>query len=92
VRRLKGSLKTIQPLIEHKVALLNERRGLESFVALMRPNQKVFPIGRTLRIRRILGMFTSVNADRPVRRLSPQYSRLPRIAVTRASGSVQGGI
>jgi hypothetical protein len=46
VRRLKGSLKTIQPLIEHKVALLNERGALERFVASMRPNQKVFPIGR----------------------------------------------
>ena len=46
VRRLKGSLKTVQPLIEHKVVLLNERRAFENFVAAMRPNQKVFPIGR----------------------------------------------
>jgi integrase/recombinase XerD len=47
VRRLKGSLKTIQPLVEHPNSLLNERKNLESFVASCDPKSHLFPIGRT---------------------------------------------
>lgn len=46
VKRLKGSLKTVQPLIKHKTSLLNERAALESFVSSMFPNQIVFPVRR----------------------------------------------
>jgi site-specific recombinase XerD len=46
VRRLKGSLKTVQPLVHHKTKLLDERPSLERFVNSMAPNQIVFPVSR----------------------------------------------
>jgi site-specific recombinase XerD len=49
VARLKGSLKTIQPLIRHGNALLDEATGISEFLAarsFWAPNQKIFPITR----------------------------------------------
>ncbi len=46
VRRLKGSLRTVQPLVEHPNPLLDERRALLEFSAEMYGNQKLFPIAR----------------------------------------------
>ena len=46
MRRLKGSLHTIQPLVEHENLLLDERQGLIDFARNLGPNQKLFPITR----------------------------------------------
>jgi integrase/recombinase XerD len=46
VARLKGSMKTTQPLPEHEDPLLNLRPALIDYVAGMHPNQKIFPISR----------------------------------------------
>lgn len=46
VQRLKRSKKTTQALIEHSDELLNERRGLESFILNMHANQVLFPVHR----------------------------------------------
>jgi integrase len=47
VKRLKGSLKTVQPLISHKDPLLNEKKALFDYTAGMHGNQKLFPISRS---------------------------------------------
>jgi site-specific recombinase XerD len=46
VARLKGSLKTTQPLVEDADPLLNEAKGLFDFSREMHGNQKLFPISR----------------------------------------------
>ncbi len=46
MKRLKGSLKTVQPLIEHEDPLLNEKAPLIEFARGMHRNQKLFPISR----------------------------------------------
>jgi integrase len=46
VARLKGSLKTVQPLVEHTDPLLNEAVGLFDYAQEMHTNQKLFPISR----------------------------------------------
>lgn len=46
VQRLKGSLKTIQALVEHAEPLLNERQALIAYAAKAVPNQTLFKIGR----------------------------------------------
>ena len=46
VSRLKGSLRTVQPLVESAEPLLNERESLFAFVALLRGKQRLFPITR----------------------------------------------
>lgn len=46
VRRLKGSLRTTHPLIEHSDPLFSERQTLIDFAAKMRANQRLFPITR----------------------------------------------
>lgn len=46
VQRLKGSLKTIQPLVKHEDPLLNEAGELIDFCSILLPNQKLFPISR----------------------------------------------
>jgi len=43
-RRLKGSLRTHQPLIEHDNPLLSECRPVLDYIAQMHANQRVFPI------------------------------------------------
>lgn len=47
VRRLKGSLKTVQPLIEHEDSMFNERSALLEYLHGIGGNQKVFPIARS---------------------------------------------
>lgn len=44
VGRKKGSSRTIQPLLEHENALLNERLGLFDYTAGMHPNQRLFNV------------------------------------------------
>ena len=44
--RLKGSLRTIQPLVEHADELLDERKALIEYAAQSTPNQPIFGIGR----------------------------------------------
>lgn len=44
--RLKGSLRTIQPLVEHENPLLNEKQALIEYCSKSRPNQPLFNIGR----------------------------------------------
>lgn len=46
VARLKGSLRTVQPLVANENPLLNERKGLFEFVDSLPRNQKLFPICR----------------------------------------------
>lgn len=46
VARLKGSLKTTQPIPEHADPLLNLRQELIDYVSGMHPNQTVFPLSR----------------------------------------------
>jgi type 1 fimbriae regulatory protein FimB len=46
VVRLKGSLKTCQPLVPHEDPLLDEAKGLIEFTREMHANQKLFPISR----------------------------------------------
>lgn len=49
VQRLKGSLKTVQPLMEHANPLLNEKEALFAFVLKAMKasgNQRLFPITR----------------------------------------------
>lgn len=46
VQRLKGSLKTVQPLMEHANPLLNEKEALFAFVQKTSGNQRLFPITR----------------------------------------------
>ena len=44
--RLKGSNKTVQPLVSHTDPLLDEARGLFEYASEMHSNQKLFPISR----------------------------------------------
>lgn len=46
IQRLKGSLKTSQPLIEDADPLLNERNALIDYAEKLLSNQRVFPISR----------------------------------------------
>lgn len=46
VQRLKGSLRTRQKLIEDVDELLNERAAVESWLALHRAGERLFPISR----------------------------------------------
>lgn len=46
VARLKGSLKTTQPLLEHADPLFSERAPLLEIAHNQRPNQRLFPITR----------------------------------------------
>jgi len=46
VFRLKGSMKTVQPLVEHADPLLNEAVGLSEYARGMHANQRMFPISR----------------------------------------------
>lgn len=46
VKRLKGSLKTKQPLLGHLDPLFNERRFVYEFIDGMQGNQRLFPISR----------------------------------------------
>lgn len=45
-KRLKGSLTTVQPLIESKNPLLNEKKALLEFASEMHGNQVLFPVTR----------------------------------------------
>lgn len=45
VRRLKGSRRTVQPLVEHSNPLLNERQALIDLAASKHPNQTLFKVG-----------------------------------------------
>jgi integrase len=46
VKRLKGSLLTVQALFENPNPLFDERRRLEHFISGMAGNQRVFPVTR----------------------------------------------
>jgi integrase len=46
VQRLKGSLKTTQPLIEHDSVLLNERQPLVQWASQFQKNERIFAISR----------------------------------------------
>lgn len=46
IQRLKGSLKTTQPLVDDDNPLLNERAGINEFKAGMTVRQRLFPICR----------------------------------------------
>src|SRR5450755_1654946 len=46
VQRLKGSLKTRQPLVTHKNPLLDEKTALETVVAGLPSKSRLFPISR----------------------------------------------
>lgn len=58
VRRLKGSMKTTQPLIEHTDPLFDERLALVEYTRGMSGNQNIFDLGRT-QFWRILRMHSS---------------------------------
>ena len=46
VARLKGSLRTVQPLVEDANPLLDERNGLFAFIGSVHGKQKLFPVTR----------------------------------------------
>ena len=46
VQRLKGSLRTVQPLLAHENILLDERRALSELADKSNKNQRLFPITR----------------------------------------------
>lgn len=46
VQRLKGSLKTVQPLMEHSDPLFDEKKSVIEFTRGMHGNQRVFPVTR----------------------------------------------
>ena len=46
VQRLKGSMRTVQPLVEDENPLLNERTALFDYTVEMLGNQRLFPISR----------------------------------------------
>jgi len=46
VQRLKGSMHTVQPLVEDENPLLNERTALFDYTVEMLGNQRLFPISR----------------------------------------------
>jgi integrase len=46
IQRLKGSLRTDQPLISHKNPLLDEKAAILAYVAALRPDEKLFDISR----------------------------------------------
>lgn len=46
IQRLKGSLKTVQPLVEHSEPLLNEKKPLTEYAFQQPFNQPVFKISR----------------------------------------------
>jgi integrase len=46
VQRLKGSNRTVQPLVDHLEPLLNERPALLAFCRDLGGKQRVFPVGR----------------------------------------------
>jgi integrase len=47
IQRLKGSLRTVQPLVEHPDPLLNERPALIDYASKSNPNQTVFHVSRS---------------------------------------------
>lgn len=65
VQRLKGSMKTRQPLVSHADPLFDEASGLLEFTRDMRGNQKLFPIGRIQfwRLVRRYGKLAGIAAD-----------------------------
>jgi integrase/recombinase XerD len=46
VHRLKGSLKTVQALVEHPTPLLDERNSVFAFCGQIKPPKRLFPITR----------------------------------------------
>ena len=46
VHRLKGSYRTVQPLVEHELELLNEKKALLEFTRNLAGNQRLFPVTR----------------------------------------------
>jgi integrase len=46
IQRLKGSMKTTQPLVEHEDPLFDERRALIEWARKSKPGEPVFRIGR----------------------------------------------
>ena len=42
VQRLKGSLKTTQPLVTHDEPLLNERPSIDALLRRLRPDERLF--------------------------------------------------
>jgi integrase len=42
VQRLKGSLKTTQPLVTHEEPLLNERPAIDALLGRLRPDERLF--------------------------------------------------
>ncbi len=46
VSRLKGSLRTVQPLVSDENPLLDEARGLSDYLRLPLRNQRLFPVTR----------------------------------------------
>jgi integrase/recombinase XerD len=46
VARLKGSLRTVQPLVADENPLLDERGGLFAFIASLHGKQRLFPVTR----------------------------------------------
>jgi integrase/recombinase XerD len=47
IQRLKGSLRTVQPLVEHPDPLLNERQALIDYCLKSASNQPVFNVSRS---------------------------------------------
>ena len=64
VARLKGSLKTVQPLVEDADPLLDEAKGLFEFTREMHENQKLFPISRVQFYRLFRGYSAQANLPR----------------------------
>jgi integrase len=71
VKRLKGSLKTVQPLISHEDPLFDEKSALFEYTRGMASVQKIFPIGRV--------QFWRVVAKHAAAAGLPKHKRFPHM-------------
>ena len=69
VTRLKGSLRTVQKLFEHRDDLMNERAGLQMWIAGKASKERLFPITRQ-QFGRIMRMH-SASAGIPAHKSNP---------------------
>jgi integrase/recombinase XerD len=69
VARAKGSMRTVQPLVEDDNALLNERAGLFEYLRRFNGNQRLFPLTRQrfFQLMREHGLAAGL----PIRKLHP---------------------
>jgi integrase len=66
VQRLKGSLRTVQPLVTHTDPILNEKKALVIYLHGVKPGERLFPISRQYFHRRMIIFGQKVGIPRPL--------------------------